>query len=102
MNKLTEKNFKDSISKGKTAVKFWAEWCGPCKTLGPMFEEISKEIKDIKFAEVNIDENGEVASECCVRGIPTIVLFQNGEEVQRIVGFNTKDALKHKIENAFD
>ncbi|MGV8162709.1 MAG: thioredoxin [Candidatus Nanoarchaeia archaeon] len=102
MDNLTEKNFKEHIHKGKTAVKFWAEWCGPCKMLGPIYEEVSKEMNGIKFTKVNIDEESPIAEEHSVRGIPTIILFKDGEEVHRIVGFATKDALKSKIEHAFD
>lgn len=102
MDNLTESNIKEHIHKGNTAVKFWAEWCGPCKMLAPIFEELSKEMKEIKFAKVNIDEESAIAEEHSVRGIPTIILFKDGEEVHRIVGFSTKDALKSKIEHAFD
>ncbi|MFA6073746.1 MAG: thioredoxin [Candidatus Woesearchaeota archaeon] len=102
MENLTAKNFKEQIAKGNTIVDFWAEWCGPCKMLGPIFEELSKEIKNVKFAKVNIDDSQEIASEHAVRGIPTMILFKNGEEIDRIVGLNSKDALKRKIENAFE
>jgi len=101
MEHLTNDNFKDTISKGKVIVDFWAEWCGPCKVLGPIFEELSKELTDIKFAKINVDEQGEIAGEYGVRGIPTMILFKDGEEIDRIVGMLPKDALKQKIESAF-
>jgi thioredoxin 1 len=102
MENLTESNYHSKIAKGNVAVKFWATWCGPCKMLAPIYEEISKEMKDIHFAEVDIDESGDIPSEASVRGVPTIVLYKDGEEVARVVGFVTKDALKRKISDAFE
>jgi thioredoxin 1 len=102
MENLTEENFKAYMKKDKVVIDFWADWCGPCKTLGPVFEELSKEIKTVHFAKVNVDDSGNLASEQGVRGMPTLILFKNGEEVDRIVGFNSKESLKRKIEDAFD
>jgi thioredoxin 1 len=102
MENLTESNYHNKIAKGNVAVKFWATWCGPCKMLAPIYDELSKEMKDIHFTAVDIDESGDIPSEASVRGVPTIVLYKNGEEVTRIVGFVTKDALKHKIKDAYD
>lgn len=98
---LDNGSFKDFIAKGKVVVDYWAEWCGPCKMLGPIFEELSKEMTDIKFAKVNVDENQDLSAEAAVRGIPTSILYNNGTEVGRIVGFLPKDALKQKIEDSF-
>ena len=101
MKNLSKENFKDEIGNGKTIVDFWAAWCGPCKQLGPIFEELSAEIDGVEFAKVNVDEHGEVAQEFQVRGIPTMVLFEDGKEIDRIVGFVPKESLKDKIEKAF-
>jgi len=104
MEHLTDTDFKGRIHEGNTIVDFWAEWCGPCKMLGPIFEELSKDkdLKHIKFAKLNVDEAGDIAAEHSVRGIPTMVLFKDGEEIHRIVGFTTKEALKKKIQDAYD
>lgn len=102
MEHLTESNFKEKTAKGNVIVDFWAEWCGPCKMIGPIFEELSKEMKDIAFTKLNVDENGEIAGEHGVRGIPTMILFTDGKEVGRIVGFMPKEALKSKIESTFN
>lgn len=102
MENLTEKNFKEFIKKENTIIDFWADWCGPCKMLGPVFEELSKEIKHVHFAKVNVDEQADLTAENGVRGMPTLVLFKNGEEVDRIVGFSSKESLKRKIIDAFE
>jgi thioredoxin 1 len=102
MENLTAKNFKEHIKKENVIVDFWADWCGPCKMLSPIFEELSKEIKNVNFAKVNVDESADVAAENGVRGMPTLVLFKNGEEIDRIVGFSSKESLKRKIVDAFE
>lgn len=101
MENFTVSDFKDKTSKGKVVVDFWAEWCGPCKMIAPIFEELSKEMKGITFAKLNVDEDGEIAAEAGVRGIPTMILYKDGEEVSRIVGFLPKQELKSKLESGF-
>lgn len=101
MEKLNENTFKSFTEKDKVIVDFWAEWCGPCKNLAPIYKELSEEMEDVHFGKVNVDDHGEVAQEKSVRGIPTMVLFEDGEEVDRIVGFVPKDQLRQKIETAF-
>lgn len=100
MLKLTKDNFKKEIKSGSVAVDCYADWCGPCKVLSPMFEAISKEVKGVKFGKLNVDENPEISSEYSVMSIPTILFLKNGKEVDRIVGLSSKEELKSKIEKA--
>lgn len=97
---LDSKKF-DAFVGGKVPaiIDFWAEWCGPCRMLGPIFEELSEEFKGrLNFGKLNIDENNEIASRFEVMSIPCMVVFRNGKEIGRIVGFVPKPALKSKIE----
>ncbi|AMK17906.1 Thioredoxin [Sphingobium herbicidovorans NBRC 16415] len=81
-------------------VDFWAEWCGPCKMIGPALEEISEELADkVTIAKINIDENPEAPGKYGVRGIPTMILFKNGEAAATKVGAAPKSALKGWIES---
>lgn len=101
MKNIGADDFNAVTGKGSVIVDFWAEWCGPCKMIGPIYEELSNEMENITFAKLNVDEHPEVAANAGVRGIPTMVLYKDGDEVGRIVGFLPKDALKKKIEDAF-
>lgn len=102
MKQLTDETFDESTSDGKVIVDFWAEWCGPCKQLAPVYKELSEEFDDIEFTKLNVEEHQDVASSRGVRGIPTLVFFEGGEEVGRAQGFMPKDALKKKITSMFD
>ncbi len=101
MIKLDSTNFKEEVldSKKPVVVDFWAEWCMPCKLLGPIIEELSKEMEGIKFAKLNVDENQDIAQMFFIQGIPTVVVFKNGEEAGRIVGLRDKETLRAEIEN---
>lgn len=79
-------------------VDFWAEWCGPCKMLGPAFEKLENEFKDrLKFAKVNVDEHPDLAESVGVLNIPCLVLFRNGEEAGRVVGAFPEPVLRQKL-----
>ena len=100
---VTDSRFKaDVIDSDKPVlVDFWAEWCGPCKMIGPALEEISDELGDkLTIAKVNIDENPDAPGQYGVRGIPTMILFKNGEPAATKVGAAPKSALKSWIEGA--
>ncbi|HKY80073.1 MAG TPA: thioredoxin TrxA [Sphingobium sp.] len=99
---VTDLSFKaDVIDADKPVlVDFWAEWCGPCKMIGPALEEISEELAgQVTIAKINIDENPDAPGQYGVRGIPTMILFKNGEPAATKVGAAPKSALKGWIES---
>lgn len=80
-------------------VDFWASWCGPCKKVGPIVDELADEMSDtVKIVKVNVEQNQEVAQEFGIMKIPTMILFENGEELNSIIGGQSKSALKRFIE----
>jgi len=101
MKELTTKEFTTTIAKGNVVIDFWAPWCGPCKMMGPQFEEASKNVPGTTFAKVNVDENGDLSGSLGIRGIPTVVFFKDGKEVARHVGYADKHTLETKAKEAF-
>ena len=93
---LEKENF-DELIKDKVVVDFFATWCGPCKMLGPVFEELSTEINDIKFIKVDIDEHEDLCRKYKVMSVPTLIVFDKGKEVKRKIGFIPKDKLQEFI-----
>jgi thioredoxin 1 len=97
---LTKENFTQSIESGVALVDFWAPWCGPCKMQLPIVEELSTELEgQAVIAKINVDEQPELASQFGVMSIPTLILFKDGQPVDKMVGVQSKDALKSKISN---
>ncbi|WP_308636743.1 thioredoxin [Paenibacillus silvisoli] len=96
---LTKDTFNQSIESGVTLVDFWAPWCGPCKMQLPIVEELSGELAGTAtIAKINVDEEPELASQFGVMSIPTLILFKDGQPVDKMVGLQSKDALKNKIQ----
>ncbi len=91
--KVNQDNFEQEVLKSEkpVLVDFWATWCGPCKMLSPLVEQISDENDDIKVVSIDVDENGDLASQFGVQAIPTLVVVKNGEVVNRNTGFIPKD-----------
>lgn len=99
---ITDQNFKEQILESDKAVlvDFWAPWCGPCKMMGPIIEEVANEIGDKAIvAKLNVDENQNTAETYNIMSIPTIVFFKNGQEVERIIGVRSKDELLAKLKS---
>jgi thioredoxin 1 len=98
---LTQESFQKEVKESDlpVIVDFWASWCGPCKMLTPVFEEISSEYEGkLKFVKISTEEHPNVAGENMVTGIPCLIVFNKGEEVDRIIGFSPKEKLKEKID----
>lgn len=94
-------NFEKEVKKheGVVVADFWAEWCGPCKRYGPIFEEFAEGNKSAKFVKINVEEAPEVAAEFGVQSIPTTIFFKDGEPVGREVGILSKELLTQAIKH---
>ena len=92
---IREDQFEAEVEKaeGKVLVDFWASWCGPCKMLSPVVEQLSDEVQDVKFVGLDVDDSERLAMKYGISSIPCLILFENGEEVKRSVGFKPKPAL---------
>ena len=98
---FTDTNFSNEVleSDGVAVIDFWAEWCGPCRMLTPIIEDLHKEYDGkVKVGKLNVDQNPEVSMKYGVRSIPTILIVKNGEVVDKHVGVTTKQALATKID----
>jgi thioredoxin 1 len=98
---LTDGNFQTEIQKGVTLVDFYANWCGPCRTLAPVLEQAAKDLHgQATIAKVDIDNEQKTANQFQITSVPTMILFKNGKEIGRLVGLRSADAIKDFIKQA--
>ena len=96
---FTKENFQAEITKSDkpVLVDFWAVWCGPCQMMAPILHELETEMPDVQIGKVNVDEQMDLARQFRVVSIPTLIIFKNGQEVQRMVGVTSKEELKDAL-----
>ncbi|HQH50353.1 MAG TPA: thioredoxin [Candidatus Cloacimonadota bacterium] len=95
---LNKTNFNETVSSGIAVVDFWADWCGPCRMLGPVIEEIARENPDIKVCKLNVDAHPELAGKYGVMSIPNLLFFKDGELKDNSIGVVAKAIIQNKID----
>lgn len=97
---IKEEEFEEKVLKSdkKVLVDFYADWCGPCKMMGPVIEKLAEEVDDISFVKVNVDNAQNISRRYGIMSIPALFIFENGEVVKNSVGFKSLDELKEFIE----
>lgn len=99
---FTDQNFKTETAKGFAVVDMYADWCGPCRMMAPVFDALAKEFDGkVKMGKINVDDHAETPSKFGVASIPTTIFLKDGAEVGRLVGFQTKDAFVEKFKEWF-
>lgn len=93
VKQINSDEFKEAIKEGKVVVDLFATWCGPCKMLSPILDEISEEITTTKFYKIDVDDNEDIARKYNVMSIPTVLVFENGELINTIVGLKSREFL---------
>ena len=97
MKELNKETFEEFINSGKVVVDFNADWCGPCRMLKPILEELATERSSYKFASVNIDNEELLAAKYNVSSIPCLIIFENGKEIERSIGLKSKEDLESML-----
>jgi thioredoxin 1 len=98
---ISDANFSEKTSKGKVVVDFYADWCGPCQLMKPVFDKASSEHKDVHFFKVDVDANSSAPEQFGVRSIPTVIFLKDGKEVDRAIGYVHEPAFNEKLKKAF-
>ncbi|MCD8480496.1 MAG: thioredoxin [Candidatus Cloacimonetes bacterium] len=94
---LNDQNFNETVASGKVLIDFWADWCGPCRMLGPIVDEIAEETTDITVAKVNVDEYPELAGKHGVMSIPTLLFMKDGKVMDTSIGVVSKNVILNKL-----
>ncbi len=102
INDVTDANFQAEVIEADSAVlvDFWAPWCGPCRVVAPVLEEINAERQDLRVVKLNVDDNPQTAQNYGVMSIPTMILFKHGQEAHKVVGAMPKGRLEQELEPA--
>lgn len=95
---LTDATFATTVGKGPIVVDFWAAWCGPCRIIGPVIEQLASERRDVRFGKLNVDENPNTAAKFGVQGIPLLIFFRDGQERGRLVGAHPRPSIEAHIQ----
>ena len=101
MNKINQNEFNEIKNNGKIVVDFFADWCGPCKMLSPVLEEVAKDYPDVQFVKINVDENEALTAEFGIMSIPAVFMLKDGEVVNSFLGFQQERFLKDQLDKAF-
>ncbi|WP_059171328.1 thioredoxin [Bacillus sp. FJAT-27445] len=100
ISNVSDQNFAGEIGSGLVLVDFWAPWCGPCKMIAPVLEEVDSEMGDqVKIVKLDVDQNPETSAKYGVMSIPTLLVFKDGEQVDKVVGYQPKENLVSLLQN---